>query len=122
MPPYKPDHIYSIDEFLGHFDHFASSPGGTKRDALIRYFATHYPNRSEGLYKANRFSAAFSYMMRNLHEFQQFVVVGEQGRAVVSKPLVVALARYFGQIPQEYLDNEPDPAEISLLARESLES
>jgi len=119
--PYTPEHRYSIDEFVSHFDYFAKSPEGTKRDALIHYFAAHYSDRSEALYKLNRFGTAFAYMMRHLKDFEQFSVVGEEGRAVVSRPLVVALARYFGEIPEEHLGDEPDTETISELAREELE-
>ena len=125
---YQPRHDYSIDEFVAHFDHFATSPEGTARNALIRYFAAHYSNRSEALYKLNRFGNAFAYLMRHLDEFEPFVVAGVvegQKRALVSKPLVVALARYFRGMPDECLANisdgvfEPDPGMISGLAREA---
>jgi len=115
---YIPDYQYSIDEFVDHFDHFAGSPEGTNKGALIHYFADHYQNHSEACYKMNRFGMAFAYMMRHLRDFEQFVVVGEEGRALVAKPLVVALARYFGPIPEQYLDAEPDAERILELARE----
>src|SRR5690349_1139414 len=49
QPPYIPQFDYTVDEFVGHFDHFVRSPDGTEREALIRYFGTRYPNRSEAL-------------------------------------------------------------------------
>jgi hypothetical protein len=118
---YVPEHRYSVDEFMTHFDYFATSPEGTKKEALIRYFAAHYPNRSEALYKLNRFGTAFAYMMRHLGDFEQFVIVGEERRAVVSRPLVIALARYFCQMPKEYLHIDPEVETISELAKEEWE-
>ena len=119
-PFYTPDHIYSIDEFVGHFDYFVQSPEGTSRESLIRFFAMAYPNRSEGLYKLNRFGTAFAYMMRNLQKLDEFVVVGEEGKAVVAKPLVFAIARYFCPIPDVHLNDEHDPEIILEMAREEV--
>jgi hypothetical protein len=60
-------------------------------------------------------------MMRHLEDFEQFVVVsGESRRGLVSRPLVVALARYFCPIPEEHLSDEADAALILKLAREEL--
>jgi hypothetical protein len=118
-PPDTPEHRYSIAEFVGHFDHFVRE--GTSQAALLRYFSTHYPNNSEACYKMNRFGMAFSYLPRHLQEedFEQFVVLDGGGRrGLVSRPLVVALARYFGPLPKECLNDEPSRELILKMAKE----
>jgi len=116
--PYKPKHEYSSDEWVQHFDHFFRSPRGSNKAELLSYFGAQYrQSPSEGCWKMNRCGTALAYLMRHLAEFEEFVVTHE-GRALVSAPIVLALGRYYAAIPDEHLDDEPNPEMILEYARE----
>jgi hypothetical protein len=111
MIGYKPKFEYSAEEWATHFEHFFRSPNGSNRHELMRYFHSQYPSPqtpSEGCWKMNRCGTALAYLMRHLADFEKFVVVlGRKG--LVSFPIVLALWRYYGAIPDEYLKVEPAP-------------
>ena len=65
----------------------------------------------------DRCGTALAYLMRHLADFEKFVVVHE-GRALISAPIVFALWRHYGPIPEEHLEDEPSPARILQLAEE----
>jgi hypothetical protein len=115
---YIPKYEYSSDEWVRHFDHFFRLPEGSNKDELLRYFRTNYKSvPSEGCWKMNRCAAALAYLMRHLADFEQFVVTHER-RALISTPIVIALWRYYGRMPDEHLSDEPDPKMILELATE----
>jgi hypothetical protein len=119
---YKPKYEYSIDEWLRHFDFFFRSPRGSNKDELLLYFETHYhSSASEGFWKMKRFETAFAYLMGHLKDFEQFVVTHER-LALVSAPIVIALWRYYGKIPDEHLSDDPDVHLISEMAKEESSS
>ena len=81
---------------------------------------THYADRDEARYKMDRFGMAFSYLLRHRAavEFEQFIVMADR-KFLVTQPLVVALARYWCEIPPEHLTDEPDVQLILKLAQEA---
>jgi hypothetical protein len=117
--PYTPKHEYSTSEFVEHCAHFFRSPSGPTREALMRYFHAQYPSASEGCWKMNRCSAALAYLFAHLADFEQFVVLHDR-RGLVSEPMLVALWRYFGRIPDEHLGDNPDPHMILGFAQEEV--
>ena len=113
--PYKPKYQYSTEEWIAHFDHFFHAPQESDKEGLLRYFHAQYQGNLEGCWKMNRFGMAWSYLMRHLEDFEKFVVVHEK-RALVSAPIVLALWRYYGAIPNEHLADEPSADLIFRLA------
>lgn len=115
---------YSSDEWMEHFDYFFRSPQGSGKTELLRYFGAEYKHSgSEGCWKMNRCGTALAYLMRHLDDFEQFVVCHQHSEtrerlALISAPIVFALWRYYGAIPDEHLQNEPDPEVILALAED----
>lgn len=107
MNAYTPEHEYTCDEFVDDFDHFVRSQKEMDGKMLIQYFGLKYSNNSEACYKYNRFILAYKFLLGNYEGLEKFVFAGTSGKALVSKPVVIGLWRYFGAIPREHLNEAP---------------
>lgn len=121
--PSKGQHKYGSGEFEEHCDFFLRHNKVALSTAELvahwkRYFYQRYPNRSEALYKMLRFGAAFSYLQKHIGSFEDFAVEGEE-TGLVKRPLMHALWRYYGAIPDQHLRDEPETELIQTLAEES---
>jgi hypothetical protein len=112
---YSPEYEYSIEEWMAHFELVFGAERPPNRGELIRYFASSYANQDEARWKHNRFACAHGYLIRHLSDLEKYVVKGER-KALMKKPIAYGLWRYYGQIPEEHLQDEPEPQMILALA------
>lgn len=118
---YKPEYEFGADEFVAAFDAYARGAESPSMGYTpTAYFAAEYPDPKESSYKHRRFAASVLYLYKHLRAFDEFVVRGEK-RGLVSAPIVLALWRYYGQIPEESLQTAPPEEMILRFAREEAE-
>jgi len=116
--PFRPEFDYSIDEWVGHFDHFFRLWGKNTKEGILQHFASQYPHSiPERRWKMNRFRTAMRYLLKHQSDFEELVVTHEN-LAVVTLPVVQGLWRYYTSVPDDYLGIEPKPELILQLARE----
>ena len=121
MDHYKPEYEFGADEFVAAFDaYFRGAEAPNMGYTPKAYFAAAFPDPKESHYKFRRFAASVRYLYSHLRAFDEFVVRGEK-LGLVSAPIVLALWRYYGRIPEEFLQTDAPEEMILRFAREEAE-
>lgn len=106
---FVPEFDFTMAEFYRHFNYYCHKTERMTFDMSCRYFSRCYPlSAVEAVYKQNRFMAVLRYLRTRAHEFQEFVVVGENRKVLVKDAFLAAVASYYLAIPEEFIHTEPE--------------
>jgi len=110
---------YSREDFVRDFKHALSSSTHNGPAQLAHYFAANYPP-TQATPNCERFVAAFFHPIQHFRRFKEIGAVKVGGRYSVAEPLLTALWRQFGSLPEGMGFGCHDPAVTLKLAREGL--
>lgn len=114
---YLPAFEFTLREFYEHFSYYHTA-GPMSLAASRQYFLARYPqNTTEACFKLNRFMAVVIYIQRYGHQFEEFVVLGENRKALIKDALIETIARYYIAIPEKFLRAEPEKQWVITTAR-----
>jgi hypothetical protein len=104
-----PEFDFSLAEFNRHFSYYQQKTERMSLEMSGLYFARCYPRSAEeARYKLNRFMAIRMYLRAHVHEFEEFVVMGDTRKALIKDAFVAAVASYYLAIPEEFIRTEPE--------------
>jgi hypothetical protein len=116
---------YSFQDWLTDFGWILESSMTLKKEDSTKhareFFHSRYSDPIEADWKMDRQLKAYRYLDKHIESFEAAsLAIASKKQATISKPVGIALFRFFGHATDEQVLNEPPPNIMVAAAREHL--